>query len=325
MSEKSMSYRRLGESGLKVSTLGLGGWTTFGGTVTEKETVETIIRAAFEAGVNLFDIADVYARGESERAMGEVLRELPRHELVVTSKVYWPMSDDPNDRGLSRKHVMESVEKSLRRIGTDYLDVYFCHRYDTETPVEETLRAMDDLIGQGKVLYWGTSEWTGDQLGDVCERADRRNRQAPTVEQPQYSLLARPKVEGDVRPATTSAGMGLMAWSPLASGLLTGKYDDGLPENSRLARMDWLGERLLTPELLEKVKAFKVLADEAGCTRAQLALAWVAAQAGVSSVLMGATRLEQLEDNLGALTVELTPELSARLDAIFPPGAPIPE
>ena len=325
MSGNTMSYRRMGESGLKLSTLGLGGWTTFGGTVTEKAAVRSLIRAAFEAGVNLFDIADVYARGESERAMGEVLGELPRHELVITSKLYWPMSDDPNDRGLSRKHVMESVDKSLQRIGTDYLDVYFCHRYDEETPVEETLRAMDDLVRQGKVLYWGTSEWTGGQLRDVSERADRRNCHAPRVEQPQYSLLARPKVETDVRPAAEAAGMGLMAWSPLASGLLTGKYDDGLPEDSRLARMDWLDERLRTAELLEKVKAFKALADEAGCTRAQLALAWVAAQPGVSSVLMGATRMEQLEDNLGALSVELTPELSAGLDRIFPPNAPIPE
>ena len=325
MSQGTMSYRRMGESGLKLSTLGLGGWTTFGGTVTEEDAVRRIIRAAFDAGVNLFDIADIYAKGESERAMGAVLSELPRHELVITSKLYWPMSDDVNDRGLSRKHVMESVEKSLKRVGTDYLDVYFCHRYDTETPVDETLRAMDDLVRQGKVLYWGTSEWTGGQIRDVTELADRRNCHAPRVEQPQYSLLARPKVETDVRPAAEAAGMGLMAWSPLASGLLTGKYDDGLPEDSRLARMDWLGERLRTPELLDKVRAYKAVADEAGCTRAQLALAWVAAQPGVSSVLMGATRLEQLEDNLGALDVDITDELSARLDELFPPDAPIPE
>jgi voltage-dependent potassium channel beta subunit len=313
-----MEYRTMGESGLRLSALGLGGWTTFGGSVTEHETVRAILLRAFEAGVNLFDIADVYARGESERAMGKVLGELPRHELVITSKVFWPMSDDVNDRGLSRKHVMESIDKSLKRIGTDYLDVYFCHRFDETTPVEETLRAMDDLVRQGKVLYWGTSEWTGAQLRDVHERADRLRCHAPRVEQPQYSLLARDRVEADVAPAAREAGMGLMAWSPLASGLLTGKYDEGLPPASRLARIDWLDEQLRTPEAVERVKAFKQLADEAGCTRAQLALAWCAARPGVSSVLTGATRLEQLEENLGAAAVRLSPELAERCEAIFP-------
>ena len=325
MSQESMQYRRMGESGLKLSVLGLGGWTTYGGSVTEERTVREILVRAFERGVNLFDIADVYARGESEKAMGKVLRELPRNELVITSKVFWPMSDDVNDRGLSRKHVMESVEKSLQRIGTDYLDVYFCHRFDEETPVDETLRAMDDLVRQGKVLYWGTSEWTGGQIREAHAIADRLLAHPPRVEQPQYSLLARPKVEKDVRPAAQQAGMGLMLWSPLASGLLTGKYDDALPEDSRLARIEWLGERLRRPELLEKVKAFKGVADELGCTRAQLALAWCAAQEGVSSVLMGATSVAQLDDNLGALEVEITPAVSERLDAIFPPDAPIPE
>jgi voltage-dependent potassium channel beta subunit len=313
----SMQYRPLGRCGTKVSALGLGGWTTFGGSVTDEGTIRSILLRAFEAGINFFDIADVYARGESERAMGKVLAELPRHELVITTKLFWPMSDDVNDRGLSRKHVMESVEKSLKRIGTDYLDVYFCHRHDPETPTDETLRAMDDLIRQGKVLYWGTSEWTGDQMREAHELAGRLYH-APRVEQPQYSLLARGKVEEDVQPAAEELGMGLVVWSPLASGLLTGKYDDEVPEGTRLARIDWLRDQVRTPEKLAAVRAMQAVADDLGCSRTQLALAWCAAQPGVSSVILGATRPEQLEENLGAMEVRVDDDVRARLDAIFP-------
>ncbi len=317
MSSESMEYRRLGECGLKVSAFALGGWTTYGGSVTEQAKIGSIIRAAFDEGVNFFDIADVYAKGECETVMGQALSELPRNELVISSKVFWPMSDDVNDRGLSRKHILESVEKSLRRIGTDYLDLYFCHRFDPETPVEETVRAMDDLVHQGKVLYWGTSEWSGDQLRQAHAVADRRSLVAPQVEQPQYSLLFRQRVDEDVAPAAIERGMGMVVWSPLASGLLTGKYDDGVPEDTRLGRIDWLRDQLLTDEHLQKVRELKGLAEAAGCSRAQLALAWAAAQPGISSVITGATSLEQLHENLGAREVTIDEALSKRLDKHF--------
>src|SRR5262245_20027475 len=285
MSPSAMIYRPLGKCGTKVSVFGLGGWTTFGGSVQDTSTVRQILTSAFEAGVNFFDIADVYSQGASERAMGQVLKDFPRHALVISTKVFFPMSGEVNDHGLSRKHVMESVEKSLKRIGTDYLDVYFCHRADLETPVEETARAMDDLIHQGKVLYWGTSEWSGDQLREVHALCDRRNLYAPQVEQPQYSLLERRKFEHDTLPAVQKLGMGTVVWSPLASGLLTGKYDKGVPAESRLGQIEWLREAVITPERVEKVKKMKGITDELGCTRAQLALAWTAAQPGVSSVI----------------------------------------
>lgn len=317
----AMTYRPLGACGTKVSTFGLGGWTTFGGSIDSAEATRAILHRAFDRGVNFFDIADVYALGKSEELMGLALAELPRHELVISSKCFWPMSDDVNDRGLSRKHVMESVEKSLRRIGTDYLDVYFCHRYDPDTPTEETVRALEDLVRQGKILYWGTSEWTGDQLRDAAAIADRRNAYAPQVEQPQYSLLAREKVEGDVAPAADELGMGLVVWSPLASGVLTGKYDDGVPDGTRLARIEWLRESLLTDEKLDAVRRMKAVADRLGCSRAQLALAWAAHHDAVSSVILGATSVRQLDENLGALAVELDSDALVELDALFPVAA----
>lgn len=317
MSNANMPYRRLGQAGVKVSALSLGGWTTFGGSIADHDVAAAIIRRAFDAGVNFFDIADVYAKGDAEKQMGAVLRHLPRHELVISSKVYWPMSDDVNDRGLSRKHIIASVEQSLKRIGTDHLDIYFCHRFDDETAVEETARAMDHLIRQGKILYWGTSEWTGAQLRDVGALCDRRNLYAPVVEQPQYSLLARAKLEGDVLRQAQSLGMGLVVWSPLASGVLTGKYDGGVPAGSRLEKLGWLREKFLTEESLAKVKAFDTVAKDAGTTRARLALAWALARPGISSVITGATSVAQLDDNLAALAVTVTPELATRLDQIF--------
>lgn len=317
MFHPNMSYRPLGRCGAKVSVFGLGGWTTYGGSVTDDQTIRQIIRAAFEAGINFFDIADIYAKGESEAAMGKVLREFPRHELVISSKAFWPMSEDVNDRGLSRKHLFESIEKSLRRIGTDYLDIYFCHRFDAETPLEETARAMDDLVRQGKVLYWGTSEWSGDQLREAQRLCEGRMLYRPQVEQPQYSLLERKKFEQDAGPAAAELGMGLVVWSPLASGLLTGKYDEGVPAGTRLSQIAWLKEAVITPERVARVKKFKRIADELGCSRAQLALAWTAAQAGVSSVITGATRPEQLIENLGALRVLLEDRTLSALDELF--------
>ena len=319
MQAPEMPYRPLGRCGTKVSVLGLGGWTTFGGSVSDEAAIRTMLRAAFDAGVNFFDIADAYARGEAERVMGRVLGDYPRHELVISSKVYFPMSDDVNDRGLSCKHIIESVNKSLKRIGTDYLDLYFCHRFDSDTPMEETARAMDDLVHQGKVLYWGTSEWSADQLREVHQLCDLRNLYRPQVEQPQYSLLARARFEGEIRPAAAELGMGLVVWSPLFSGLLTGKYDRGIPHDARLGQIDWLREEIYSEEIVARVRQFKPIAEELGCSRAQLALAWAAAAAGVSSVILGATRLEQLQQNLASLAIEITDEIRGRVDTLFPP------
>ncbi len=314
-----MQYRRLGHSGLKVSALSLGGWTTFGDTLTDPRLARDIIVKAYDSGINFFDIADIYAKGEAERLMGSILKLFPRHTLVISSKAYWPMSDDVNDRGLSRKHIMESVEKSLQRIGTDYLDLYFCHRWDDETPLEETVRAMDDLVHQGKILYWGTSEWTGAQIQQALDLCERHNLYKPQVEQPQYSLIVRRKVEEDVLPVAERAGMGLVVWSPLASGLLTGKYDDAVPSDSRLARFDWLRDNWYKQDLIAATRQLKPIAEGLGLTRAQLAIAWVLRQPGVSSAITGATKVAQLEETLKAVDVTLDAETLARIDEIFAP------
>jgi len=316
MFNSQMAYRSLGRCGTKVSIYSLGGWTTFGGSVTDQNSVKKILHLAYESGINFFDIADVYAKGESEKAMGQVLSEFPRHELVISSKVFWPMSDDINDKGLSRKHIMESIDRSLKRVGTDYLDIYFCHRYDPETPLEETIRAMDDLIHQGKILYWGTSEWTGEQLQQAHEICEKRGYYKPQIEQPQYSLIAREKFEQNTHPTATRLGMGLVTWSPLGSGLLTGKYDNGV-KDGRLAQMDWLKDSIYTPQNIDRVKQMKKIADNLHCSRSQLALAWLNAQPGMSSVILGATRTEQLQENLGALKVNITPDVDKELKKLF--------
>lgn len=311
-----MPYRNLGRCGLKLSAYSLGGWTTFGGTVKDFTSVRSILRLAYESGINFFDIADIYAKGESEKIMGAALKDFPRHELVISSKVFWPMSEDVNDKGLSRKHILESVNKSLQRIGTDYLDIYFCHRYDPETPVEETVRIMDDLIHHGKILYWGTSEWTGEQIQEALDVCEKGGYYKPQVEQPQFSLLAREKFETNVRPKAVQHGMGLVTWSPLASGMLTGKYDDGVREG-RLSRIDWLKETFFTEKNVARVREMKKLADALGCTRGQLALAWLAAQPGLTSVILGATSVEQLQENLGALKVTINSEVDSELKKLF--------
>lgn len=310
-----MEYRNVGASGLRVSAVSIGGWITFGGSL-DDGTTKSILRAALDAGVNFVDLADVYARGGAEEAAGKALADVPRHELVLSSKVFGRMSDDPNDRGLSRKHVVESVERSLKRLRTDYLDVYFCHRADPSTPMEETCRAMDHLIQQGKVLYWGTSVWpaaTLQRANDVC---DRRNLVGPRVEQPEYSLLER-SIEADVLPRCQALGMGVVCWSPLAGGLLTGKYDDGVPEGSRAASGDWLKAKL-TDANLERVRAFSGLAREAGVEPAQLALAWTLRQPGITSVITGATRPAQVVSNARAAEVEIGAELAESIDRLFP-------
>lgn len=311
-----MEYRRLGNSGVKVSAISLGGWITFGGGSDERNARE-VVRRAVDAGVNYIDLADVYSDGEAELVFGRMLPAYRRDDLIISSKAYFAMSDDPNDRGLSRKHLMQSVEGSLRRLGTDYLDFYFCHREDEETPIEETARAMDDLVHQGKVLYWGTSVWSSESLEAVHQLADRRNLYPPQVEQPEYSLLER-SIEKDVLPTARQLGMGLVVWSPLRGGVLTGKYGQGIPEGSRAQRKpQWL-EGKLGEETLERVRQFGDLAESLELRPEQLALAWVLHHPEVSSVIIGASTPEQLEHNLAAVDVELSTETVSRVEALFP-------
>lgn len=310
-----MQYRRVGTSGLKVSAISLGGWITFGGTIDEP-TTRRILASAVERGINFIDLADAYARGGAERMVGRILPEYERSRLVISSKLFWPMSDDPNDRGLSRKHIRESVERSLRNLGTDYLDLYFCHREDPETPLGETARAMDDLVRQGKILYWGTSVWSAANLRAVTELCRANGFVPPTVEQPQYSLLER-GIEAEVLPTARELGVGLVVWSPLAGGMLTGKYDQGVPAGSRGATSRWL-EPYLNEGVLARVRAFTALARERSVAPSNLALAWLLGRPEVSSVITGATRPEQLEQNLAALEVELDDATRRRLVELFP-------
>jgi voltage-dependent potassium channel beta subunit len=312
-----MQYRRLGNAGMQVSSVALGGWINFGEGKMAYDTAQAIVKTAFDGGVNFFDLADIYARGEAERQIGKVLQQFPRQSLVISTKVFWPMSEAVNDRGLSRKHIMESIDASLRRLGTDYVDIYFCHRADPDTPIIETVRAMDDLIHQGKVLYWGTSEWSGDQIAEAYDLCQKHGYYPPQAEQPQYSLLHRERVEGEILPVTEPRGIGLVVFSPLAQGMLTGKYDAGVPADSRFAKEDWVRERLFNDANVNRVRALKAVADELGVTRGQLALAWVLRQSGVSSVITGATQPEQVVENLSAADLILTPETLARIDHIM--------
>jgi voltage-dependent potassium channel beta subunit len=311
-----MEYRPLGNSGLKVSEVAIGAWLTYGGTV-EDDDAERCLRKALDLGVNFIDVADVYSRGEAERVVGQTISDLDRSNLVLSSKVYWPLSDDVNDRGLSRKHIMESIEGSLRRLGTDYLDLYFCHRYDEDTPLEETIRAMDDLVHQGKVLYWGTSVWSADQIDDAVTICNDGGYYRPQCEQPRYNLIDR-SIEGGVMPTVVSHGMGLVVWSPLAQGLLTGKYNLGTPEGSHRAGSGWLDSDLNEPNL-EKVKRLIQLASDLGITTAQLALIWILRHDAVSSVIVGATRPEHVVDNVGAseARAKVPDDVLETLDQIF--------
>jgi voltage-dependent potassium channel beta subunit len=312
-----MQYRRLGSAGMKVSAVSLGGWINFGEGKVEPETARRVVETAYEQGVNFFDLADVYGRGEAEKQMGAVLKQYPRHTLVISTKLFWPMSDDINDRGLSRKHIIESIDKSLKRLGTDYVDIYFCHRPDPETPILETVRAMTDLIRQGKVLYWGTSVWSGAQLAEACDLAEKYGLYPPQTEQPQYSMLYRAQVETDVLPAAERRGIGLVVFSPLAMGMLTGKYDSGVPEDSRFAREGWAKDRFLTEQNAEKVRKLTTIANELSLTRSQLALAWTLRHETVSSAIIGATKPGHIEDNVKAADVILSPEIIERIEQIL--------
>jgi voltage-dependent potassium channel beta subunit len=314
-----MHYRRLGRSGLKISEISLGAWLTFGNQI-EKQTAIDLIHAAYDHGINFFDNADVYANGQAEIVMGEAIKDLPRDALVISSKVFWPTMPGPNGRGLSRKHITESIHATLRRLDTDYLDLYFCHRYDPDTPFEELARVMDDLIHQGKILYWGTSEWEAHQIAQVYGASREFGLIPPTMEQPQYNLFHRKRIEDQVMPVCRDFGIGLTTWSPLYSGLLSGKYNDGIPVGSRASweDMGWIRDRFTT-ERIEKVRKLTDLANELGFTTAQLSIAWILRRKEVSSVITGATRLEQLDENLGAAEAveKLNNEVLERLDEIL--------
>ncbi len=295
-----MHYRRLGRSGLKVSEIALGAWITFGNQVDEAG-VEEMLHAAYEQGVNYFDNADMYAGGMAEEVMGRAIRSFPRSGLVLSSKVFWPTMPGPNGRGLSRKHITESIHASLRRLGTDYLDLYFCHRYDPDTPVEEVVRTMNDLIHQGKVLYWGTSEWESAQVMQAIAVARQYDLIPPTMEQPQYNLFHRERVEIELSPLAREYGLGLTTYSPLYYGILSGKYNEGIPAGSRAAleEMSWMRDEI-TPQRINTVRSLTSLAQQMGITTAQLATAWILRRKEVSSVVMGASRVEQLDENISA-------------------------
>lgn len=314
-----MHYRRLGRSGLKVSEISLGSWVTFGGQVDETIAGD-LVRAAYEAGVNFFDNADIYANGLSEEVMGRAIRDLPRQALVLSSKVFWPTMPGPNGRGLSRKHIIESVNASLRRLGTEYIDLYFCHRFDPDTPVDEVVYTMDTLIRQGKILYWGTSEWRAWQVTDAIHLANLHHMAAPTAEQPQYNMFHRRRVETELAPLCREHGLGLMTWSPLYYGILTGKYNDGIPLGTRAAMdsMAWIRDRI-TPERVAIVRELAKVAQDLHISMPQLALAWLLRRKDVSTVITGATRPAQLQENLdSAETVEkLNDDVLERIEQLL--------
>lgn len=322
-----MEYRRLGKSGLQVSCLSFGAWVTFGRQV-DDGTAEACMRLAYEKGINFFDNAEVYADGEAEVVMGKILKKSgwARDTYLVSSKVFWG-GDRPNQTGLSRKHVIEACDAALRRLQVDYLDLYFCHRPDPDTPVEETVRAMNTLIEQGKVLYWGTSEWSAERIAEAVEVAQRHHLIAPTMEQPQYHLFHRDRVEREYGALYASPnGLGTTIWSPLASGLLTGKYNSGIPEESRLGRAEtrWLREHVMGDETawtakLAKLRALGELAARIGISLPHLAIGWCLRNPHVSTVILGASRLSQLEENLQVLDSLpiITPAVLGEIDAIL--------
>ncbi len=314
----AMQYRRLGRTGLKVSALSIGAWLTYGSSRVEDDTAIACLHTAIESGINFIDVADIYARGEAEKVVGKAIKRYNRSHLVISTKAYWGMSEDVNDRGLSRKHIMESVEKSLKRFDMDYLDLFFCHRYDEQTPTDETVRAISDLITQGKILYWGTSMWSAAAVEEAVGHAHATNGYAPVTEQPLYNMLDREQVEGELEGVCDKYGIGLVVWSPLAQGVLTGKYNEGIPAGSRGASADpdWFAKQI-TEDRIDRVRKLTALAAEAGVSMAALALAWAMKHRAVSSVITGATKPDHIYENLKALDVTITPELDAAIEEIL--------
>jgi voltage-dependent potassium channel beta subunit len=314
-------YRRLGKSGLKVSAVSLGGWITFGEQI-DAAGVREVVAAAVDSGVNYVDLADVYARGAAEETFATALEALPRHQMVVASKAFWPMSDDPNDRGLSRKHLFASIDGSLRRLRTDYLDLYFCHRHDDQVEIDEVVMAMDDLVRQGKVLYWGTSVWPASRIEEAVQAARRLGAHQPRAEQPRYNLLDR-HIEPEIVPTAERNGMGLVVWSPLAQGVLTGKYAGGIPADSRAAKNAWMRRNLQENEIAAAARLAPIAA-ELGITLGQLALAWCLRLPQVSSVITGASRPGQVIENAAAVDVVLDDAVLDTLEEILGNRPPAP-
>ena len=313
-----VKYQRLGRSGLKVSQFSLGSWLTFGRSV-DQDMTKRCIHTAFDLGVNFFDHAEAYAQGRAEEFCGEVLTEFRREDIVLSSKVFWG-GDGPNDRGLNKKHVFEACHAALKRLRVDYIDLYFCHRPDPDTPIDETVRAMDLLIQQGKILYWGTSEWSAEQLTEAYEVSEQLGLTPPTMEQPEYNLFNRDRMEREYAPLFEKYQLGTTIWSPLASGLLTGIYNQEIPEGSRatLAGMEWMKDRILKPERIEAVRKLQDIAGDLGCSVSQLALAWCAKNPNVSTVITGATRIEHVEENLKAADVldRLEPSIMSAIEEV---------
>lgn len=325
----AMEYRRLGKAGVQVSALSFGSWVTFGNQVNNEVARQCIVHA-YENGINFFDNAEVYAKGQSEIVMGEILHKMAwsRDSYLVSSKVFWG-GDKPNQNGLSRKHVTEACHAALKRLQLDYLDFYFCHRPDRNTPMEETVWAMHNLVQQGKVLYWGTSEWSAQEIQEAIMVARVNHLVPPTMEQPQYNMFVRHKVEIEYRKLLEEYGYGTTTWSPLSSGILSGKYNDGMPEGARLGMGDMqrLKERLLTPANIEKVKQIALVAADLGTSAACLAIAWCLKNPHVSTVITGATKVEQLRQNLQALEVlpKLDDAVMERISAVIgtTPAVPV--
>jgi voltage-dependent potassium channel beta subunit len=313
-----MQYRRLGLTGMQVSAISLGAWLTYGSEAVAFDTAQECIRVAIENGINFIDIANVYSNGKAEETVGKVVQSYDRSKLVISTKAYFPMSDDVNDRGLSRKNIFQSVHQSLKRLQMDYLDIFFCHRYDTTTRTDETVRAIEDLIRQGKLLYWGTSMWDGQQIEEAWAAAEKFGAYAPVVEQPVYNMLDRAQLESEQEEVLSNRGMGTVVFSPLAGGLLTGKYDKGMPKDSRAAKAteDWMKESF-SEHRIEKARELGVLAKEIGVTLPALALAWVINHPNVDSAIIGASKPKQIVDNLKALDVALTPEIEERIEAVL--------
>lgn len=315
----AMKYRRLGRAGVRVSEISLGSWLTYGGTVEDEQATHCIDRA-YELGINFFDTANVYRRGEAEKVVGKALAKYPRDSFVLATKGFGQMGEGPNDKGLSRKHIFEQVDASLKRLQVDYVDLWQCHRYDLNTPLDETLRAIDDLVRQGKILYAGVSEWSAVQIQDAFQVADRLLLDRIVSNQPQYSMLHR-TIEKDIIPLCAREGVGQVVWSPLAQGVLTGKYKPGqaYPSGSRAADAT-VGRSVasfLTDENFAKVEQLHGVAEEKDCSLAQLALAWVLRQPNVSSAIIGASRPEQVEENVKAVDVELNADDVEKIEGIL--------
>ncbi len=311
-----MQYNRLGKAGIKVSELSFGSWVTFGGTL-DLNGAKACMRAAFDLGVNFFDNAEVYAHGKSESLMGQALKDFKREDLVISTKLFWG-GDGPNDVGLSRKHLMEGIKNSLKRLDLEYVDLLFCHRPDPDTPIEETVQAMNDIVHQGHAFYWGTSEWSAKEIEEAYDWAAKLNCIAPSMEQPQYNMLMRDRFEKEYAPLYERHSMGTTIWSPLASGALTGKYNNGMPKDANPDRAQW-AERYLSPDNITRFKKLDEITNGLDCTMAQLALAWCLKNPHVSTVITGATSVDQVKENIKASEVKekLSADLMKQIDQIL--------